>query len=241
MPWRSLTAPQRAAFRDGFRDLVPMLPGTFAWGVVTAVAMVKSGLTIAQAIGMTILVFAGSAQLSSLPLIAGASPVWVIVLTALVVNLRFVIYAAAMRNLFKEYSPHRRLWLGYVTGDIGFVIFMEKVQREGMFAHRDWYFFGGSTANWLAWQSGSMLGIFAAAFVPSHWGLELAGMLALVALLIPLCATRPAIVGTAVAGIVAVLAYGLPMKLGLPLAVVLGIIAAILAEPRSLAHHREKR
>ena len=66
MHWRPHTDGERAAFRDGFRDLIPVGPGTFAWGLVTGVAMVKSGLTLAQAVGMTVLVFAGSAQLSSL-------------------------------------------------------------------------------------------------------------------------------------------------------------------------------
>ncbi len=232
MSWRPHTDSERAAFRDGFRDLMPVAPGTLAWGLVTGVAMVKSGLTLAQAVGMTLTVFAGSAQLSSLPLIAGASPVWVIVLTALVVNLRFVIYAAAMRNEFKQYSFARRLALGYLTGDVGFVIFMEKLKRDGSFAHKDWYFFGGSVCNWLSWQAGSLVGIFAAAFIPSAWGLELAGMLALLALMIPLCSTRPALIGTLVASVIAVLTYHLPMKLGLPIAVACGIASAILAEPR---------
>lgn len=232
MSWRPRTDGERAAFRDGFRDLIPVGPGTFAWGLVTGVAMVKSGLTLAQAVGMTVLVFAGSAQLSALPLIAAASPVWVIVLTALVVNLRFVIYAAAMRNEFKQHSHHRRLWLGYFTGDVGFVIFMEKLKRDGSFPHKDWYFLGGSAANWVFWQIGSLIGIFAAAFIPTAWGLELAGMLALLALMIPLCSTRPALIGTIVASIVAVLTYHFPMKLGLPIAVACGITAAILSEPR---------
>lgn len=232
MHWRPRTESERNAFRDGFRDLFPVAPGTFAWGLVTGVAMVKSGLTLAQAIGMTLAVFAGSAQLSALPLIAGATPVWVIVLTALVVNLRFVIYAAAMRNEFKHFSMPRRLALGYLTGDVGFVIFMEKLKREGSFAHKDWYFFGGSCANWLSWQAGSLIGIFAAAFIPTQWGLELAGLLALLALLIPLCSTRPALVGVLVASVIAVLTYHFPMKLGLPIAVAFGIASAILAEPR---------
>lgn len=232
IPWRPRTDTERFAFRDGFRDLMPVAPGTFAWGLVTGVAMVKSGLTLAQALGMTLTVFAGSAQLSALPLIAGASPVWVVVLTALVVNLRFVIYAAAMRKEFKPFSARRRLALGYLTGDIGFVIFMEKLKREGSFAHKDWYFFGGAAANWLAWQSGSLIGIFAAAFIPTHWGLELAGLLALLTLLIPLCASWPAVIGVIVASVIAVLTYAWPMKLGLPVAIAFGIASAILAEPR---------
>src|SRR5471030_2180444 len=63
-----------AAWRDGLRDGVPTLFGIGAWGLVVGVAMVKTGLTVTQALGMTLLVFAGSAQLASLPLILAHAP-----------------------------------------------------------------------------------------------------------------------------------------------------------------------
>src|SRR5215210_2288581 len=85
---------ERIAFQDGFRAGAGTMPGIFAWGMVAGMAMVKSGLTIWQALGMSLLVFAGSAQLASLPLIAADVPVWAVFFTAMVVNLRFVIFSA---------------------------------------------------------------------------------------------------------------------------------------------------
>lgn len=235
MPWLPRTVSERGAFREGFFDLAPTTPATAAWGVVTGVAMVKAGLTLAQAVGMSLSVFAGSAQLAVLPLMADAAPALVIVLTALVVNLRFVIYSAAMRDAFARFSPSRRLALGYFTGDVGFVLFMARQRREGGLAHPDWYFFGGAACNWGAWQLGSMAGLFGAAFVPTHWGLGLAGTLALLALLVPLTKGRPTLTGAFVASFVAVAAAPLPMRLGLLLAVATGIASAIAAEPRQPA------
>jgi predicted branched-subunit amino acid permease len=46
--------------------------GIAAWGLVTGVAMVKSGLSIPVAVLMSLLVFAGSAQLAVIPLLAAA-------------------------------------------------------------------------------------------------------------------------------------------------------------------------
>jgi predicted branched-subunit amino acid permease len=65
-------------WREGFQTGLPTLFGIGAWGMVVGVAMVKSGLTVPQACGMTLVVFAGSAQLASLPLIAAGAPIWVI-------------------------------------------------------------------------------------------------------------------------------------------------------------------
>ena len=53
--------------------------------------------------------------------------------------------------------------------------------------------------------------------------LELAGTLALVALLVPLCRQWPALAGAVAAAVVAVLAHSLPLRLGLLCGVVVGI------------------
>src|SRR5690349_11412762 len=82
-----------ALFQEGLRTGLPTLFGIAAWGMVVGIAMVKSGLTVWQATGMTLFVYAGSAQLAALPLIAAHAPIWVVFATGLVVNLRFVIFS----------------------------------------------------------------------------------------------------------------------------------------------------
>ena len=62
--------------------MASIIPGISAWGLVTGVAMVKSGMSVPLALFMTFTVFAGSAQLASLPLIAAGAPMWVIWATA---------------------------------------------------------------------------------------------------------------------------------------------------------------
>src|SRR5689334_14443310 len=97
-----------AAWREGFRDGFPLMLGISAWAVVVGVTMVKSGLTPLQASGMTLLVYAGSAQLASLPLIATQAPIWVIFLTGFVVNLRFVIFSALLAPHFAHLHWRKR-------------------------------------------------------------------------------------------------------------------------------------
>ena len=76
----------------------------------------------------------------------------------------------------------------------------------------------------------SLIGIFAASVIPASWGLELAGTLALVALLVPLCRQWPALAGALAAALVAVLAHSLPLRLGLLCGVVVGIAVALLVD-----------
>jgi predicted branched-subunit amino acid permease len=221
---------RRDAFWRGVRELMPAAPGVFAWGLVTGVAMVKSGLTITQATGFSLLAYAGSAQLAALPLIAGAAPVWVVGFTALIVNLRFLVYAAYTRGGFMHLSAARRAVLGFLVGDVMFVRYVALLTLEPNYPQRVAYYLGGAVSNWVVWQVASILGIFGADVIPTDWGLELAGTLALVALVVPLCAQRPALAGVVVSSAIAIVARGLPLRLGLLLAVLGGMAAALAVE-----------
>ncbi|SNS38505.1 Predicted branched-chain amino acid permease (azaleucine resistance) [Noviherbaspirillum humi] len=228
----TLRAMRDGAYREGVRACLPTMPGIFAWGMVTGMAMVKSGLTLWQALGMTFAVFAGSAQLAALPLIAANVPVWVVFLTAMVVNLRFVIFAAVVGPHFAHLPWHKRLWYGYLNADITMGIFPQrfpsasKVDSAGRIA----FFSGIGYTNWCFWQAGSVAGILLASQIPQSWGIGFAGTLALLAILIPLVVNMAALSGVVVAGAVAVAAAGLPYRLGLLLAVILGMACAMLVD-----------
>lgn len=222
----------RRAFRDGFKACAPTMPGIFAWGMVTGMAMVKSGLTLWQALGMTFLVFAGSAQLAALPLIAANAPVWVVFATALVVNLRFVIFAAAIAPHFAHLPWHRRLWHGYFNADITMALFPRRFPAEtaALTVGKVSFFNGIGYPNWCAWQGGSVAGILLASQIPESWGIGYAGTLALLAITIPLTVNLPALVGVVIAGVVAVAMVDLPYRLGLLSAVIAGMAGAMLAD-----------
>jgi predicted branched-subunit amino acid permease len=222
-------AAESQAFWEAVKACAATLPGIFAWGMVTGMAMVKTGLTIWQALGMTFLVFAGSAQLASLPLIAVNAPIWVVFVTAVVVNLRFVIFAAVIGPHFAHLPWYKRIWYGYFNGDITMGIFLRRfpIGMSGRTEGKLGFFSGIGYSNWVAWQAGSVIGILLASQIPENWGIGFAGTLALLAIMIPLIINAAALVGVIVAGIVAVMAADLPYRLGLLLAVLLGMAFAM--------------
>lgn len=228
-----------ALFRAGVRDGAPTLFGIAAWGLVVGVAMIKAGLTIPQALGMTLLVFAGSAQLAALPLMLAGAPIWVIFVTALTVNLRFVIFSALLAPHFAHLHWVRRLLLGYTAGDVTVAIFMQKFPTEAPAAGKVSYLKGLLIPNFSAWQLGSIAGIFLGSAVPEAWGLGFAGTLAILCLLVPMVASSAMLSGVLVASAAAVLAYGFPYKLGLLAAVVLGMLMAMAVQ--SLQERRAAR
>lgn len=221
-----------AAFRSGVRAIVPALIATGTWGMVTGVAMVKSGLTESMALAMTLLLYAGSAQLTSLPLIAAGAPLWLIFMAGSVVNLRFIIFGAALHPYFRHLSWPRRLGLGYFTTDMGFVLFMPRYGDAAERGTREqlWFFLGTIVPGWLVWQSSSIVGIYLGSIVPSAWSLDFAAVLALLAITIPLASSKPMLISMLAAGLVAWVGQLLPLRLGLAAAVVIGIAAGMLAE-----------
>eukprot|EP01032_Pedospumella_encystans_P030616 gene30616-34554_t len=151
---------------------------------------------------MTLMVFAGSAQLASLPLIAAGAPIWVIFLTAFAVNLRFVIFSVILAPHFAGLPWRQRFVLGYCSGDMTAALFLQKYPSVEPVRGKVSYLKGLMYPNWAAWQIGSIAGVFLGSAVPAEWGLGFAGTLAIICIMVPLTANRPAVVGVIVAGAV---------------------------------------
>ena len=92
--------------------MATVAPGRAAWGLMTGVATVNSGLSGIEVLLMTLLPYAGSSQLASLPLIAAGAPMWVILATASCVNLRLIVFSAHLRDYMMDLPPAQRLLRG---------------------------------------------------------------------------------------------------------------------------------
>jgi predicted branched-subunit amino acid permease len=227
---------RNAALRDGALAATPLLAGVVPWGVVAGVAMVSAGLTQGQAVAMSLLVFAGSAQLAVLPLFIAKAPLWVMYATALVVNLRYVIYSAVLAPHFERLSRAWRALLSYITVDGMFALFSGKFPPDDANPHKHWFYLGGSLVMWTGWQVASWTGIFAGALIPRAWSLEFAATLALIGVLVPLLFDRATVCAALAAGAVALAAAKWPLNVGLLAAiaagVAVGLVVARLSAPK---------
>ena len=212
--------------------------GIVPWGVVAGVAMVSAGLTQGQAVAMSVLVFAGSAQLAVLPLLIVKAPLWVMYATAFVVNLRYVIYSAVLAPHFEHLSRPWRALLSYITVDGMFALFAGKFQPEEARAHKHWFYLGGSLVMWTGWQVASWVGIFAGELIPRAWSLEFSATLALIAVLVPLLFDRAAVCAALAAGGVALAAARWPLNTGLLAAIAVGVAVGLAVARLRTARER---
>jgi predicted branched-subunit amino acid permease len=208
-------------------------PGIAAWGLITGVAMAKSGMGLALAVTMSLFVYAGTAQLAALPLIASGAPIWVVWATAICINLRFVIFSAQWRMYFGGLPRLQRLALGYFTADLNYVIFMRRFPVPKPAPEQVPYFWGGIATNWPSWQVPSLVGIFLGDAIPTSWGLGFAGTMALLGLTCALLVDRASLVAAAVAGCAAVAAYALPLKLNILVAIAAAVAIGLMLDHRT--------
>jgi predicted branched-subunit amino acid permease len=223
-------------FRRGFLDMASVAPGIAAWGLMTGVAMVKSGISVTAALLMALTVFAGSAQLAAVPLLLAGAPLWVVLATAFCVNLRFVVFSIHLRPFVMHLSRWRRLMLGYFTGDLSYVLFVKKyshpapdgADRAAQIA----YLAGNCSINWFSWTASSVVGVVLANFIPTAWGLGFAGILALLGMLCSLASSPMRWVSAGIGGVAAVVAYGLPLKLNILTGIAAAVLLCLWLEPR---------
>ncbi|MEN9842340.1 MAG: hypothetical protein RLZZ612_169 [Pseudomonadota bacterium] len=245
MFWRT-TYRQHPEFMHGVRDLASVATGIAAWGLMTGVAMVKSGMSTIEAVVMTLLVFAGSAQLAAIPLIAAQAPLWVILTTAFCVNLRFVVFSAHLRPYVMHLPLRERLITGYLTADLSYVFFAKRYPHHPdgdtpatELTAQQAYLMGNCGVNYVAWMSASLLGIALAHSIPLHWGLSFAGILALMGVMLSLASSPLRVLSMGIAGAAAVVAYALPLKLNIVVAIAVAVVLALVLDAQREAARKE--
>jgi len=226
-------SPRRRAFLAGSRASLPLLLGILPFGVVTGVALVASGIAPTAAVLMSLLVYAGAAMLAAAQLLGVATPAGIVVLSALFINLRFVMYSASMRPHLGRLPRRWKLLIGYLLTDNPYALAIVRFTEHPGEPAKGAYFLGAAAPVWLTWQLGVLGGVLAGAGLPASWKLEFAAPLAFIAMSVPLLGDRAMVAAALAAAVTVVLAHPLPLHLGVALAALAGIAAGVASERRT--------
>ncbi|MET3493750.1 AzlC family ABC transporter permease [Variovorax boronicumulans] len=225
---------RRPEFRVGIRDMSSAALGIGAWGLMTGVAMVKSNMSVIEAVAMTLFVYAGSSQLAAIPLLFAGAPAWVILATGFCVNLRFVVFSLHLRPYLMHMPRLRRMTHGYLTADLSYALFTRQYPAPpsnlAEQQSQEAYLTGNYFVTWCSWMGMSLLGIALANFIPQTWGLGFAGVLSLVAIVCSMATTHLRILAALIASVTAVAAYALPLKLNIVVAIGVAVLLCFWLE-----------
>jgi 4-azaleucine resistance transporter AzlC len=221
----------RTEFLAGVRDTLPLIVGAIPLAIIFGAAAPTSGLSPAATLGMSAFVFAGSAQFIATGLIANSTATVIIILTTFVVNLRHALYSATLAPHVKHLSQRWLLPLGFWLTDETFAITVRHYSKDDGSPYKHWYYFGSAISMYLNWQLWTLIGLVAGRVIDAQrLGLDFAMVVTFIGLVVPIIRTRPELLAVLVAGVVAVLTYSFPNKLGLMVAALCGIAVGVIAE-----------
>lgn len=197
----------RDGVRRGARQAIPLVIGTFPFGLVVGVISAAKGLSMLETLVMCGLVFAGSAQLLALELWTDPAPVLAASLAALVVNMRLAPMGAALAPWLDRLRGWR-LWGTLATlVDHSYALSAAEMRRGGRDAG---YLLGVSLVLWVFWMVAVAAGHLFGAVVrlaPGH-PLYFAATATFCAILVPVWqGARRDLLPWAVAAVVALAAW----------------------------------
>jgi 4-azaleucine resistance transporter AzlC len=218
-------------FLAGVRDMAPLVLGAIPFGILFGVLALTAGFPYWATQAMSVFVFAGSSQFIAVSMIAQGAALPLVVLTTFVVNLRHALYGASVADYIRGLPKKWRALLAFGMTDESFAVTIIRYRdpARGDIGFKHWYFLGADLAMFVPWQISTALGYFAGQALgdPLALGLDFAFPVVLIAILMPQLRERTDVVSAIVAGVVAVVASGLPSKLGLLLAMTAGILCGI--------------
>ena len=221
---------RRRALGAGALAVTPMLPGVVPFGMATGVAAVEAGLGASVALGMSLLIFAGAAQLAVTQLLADGAVLVVILFTGLIINLRMLMYSASLAPHLGHLPLRWTAPLAYLLTDQAYALAIERF-RAGLYAGTEhWYYLGLGLPVWLVWLPATALGVWLGTAIPPGWQIGFSVPLIFLALLMPALRDTPSVAAAVVGGGVALLAHDAPFHSGLTLGAVAGIAAGAIVE-----------
>ena len=225
-----LSTTPRTAFMACLRAILPIQLGVLPFALITGVAATSIGMTAVQGIGMSLIVFAGAAQLVGIQLLDAHAPLLVIWLSTFFINLRFVMYSSSLATHLPRLPLRWKLLLPYLLTDQAYAMSLLAFAQEPERPFKQWFYLGAALTLWLVWMSATAVGAIVGVLIPASWSLNFAAPLTFLALVMATIKDRSMIVAAVIAGLTAVLAHPLPYRTGLILAALAGIAAGLISD-----------
>ncbi len=218
--------------RRAITDALPLLIPAVPFALVLGVAITETVMPAGVAWSTNFFVFAGAAQLALVSLAATAS--WLtLVATAVVINLRHVMYSAAMAPRFAD-QPRWMRWVGpFFLIDQVFALMAARPELSGRDFRRTYLTTG--VLFFSVWTTTVTAGVFIGGVIPTSWRLDVAPAIMFVGIVILGLANRANLGAAAVGALVCALALELPNNLGLLVGALAGVATGFLMDQTPIA------
>ena len=164
----SLNAP-KSSFATGLVTALPIAMGYFPIAFSFGVAATRAGLSEVEAVGLSLIIYAGAAQFLALALITSGAPILVAAFTLVAMNIRHVLYGPALMKRVGSGARRRYAWAwAFGLTDEVFGAALGALAR-GTVGFSEPFMFGLGLGAYASWVSGTALGAFAGGAALEGW------------------------------------------------------------------------
>lgn len=222
----------KSAYLAGVRDGLPFVFVAAPFAMLFGVVAIEAGLTLAQAMGFSIVVIAGAAQFAAVQLMVDDASIALVLMAALAVNLRMEMYSAALVPFLGDAPLWQRAMVAYVNFDQSYVASVARYETHPQMSVRErvWYFMGVVTPITPLWVVMTAVGALVGTAIPPEYALDFALPITFLAMIGPMLRTLPHAVAALTSMIVGLALIGLPSGSGLLIAAGCAMGAGVLVE-----------
>lgn len=151
------------SFRKGIRDGLPICIGYISVSFAFGIFAVSLGLSVLEATLISLLNLTSAGQLAGAPIIAARGSAIELVVTQLVINMRYALMSVSLsQKLSDKVSIPDRLLISYANTDEIFAVSTSHKERVGRR-----YMFGLMLTPIIGWTVGTLVGAIAGDILPS--------------------------------------------------------------------------
>jgi len=217
----------RSPYLAGIRDGAPFILMAVPFSVLFGVVATDAGLTLAQAMGFTVLVIAGAAQFAAVQLMVENASIALVLLAALAVNLRMAMYSASLVPHLGAAPFWQRALIAYLNVDQAYAVSIAEYEKqpERPVSEKVAYFLGVMALIAPLWYLATYIGAEVGQSIPPDYALDFALPITFLALVAPAIKSLPHLVAAFLSAALTLAFFWMPAGLGLLTAAAIAMTA----------------
>lgn len=217
---------RRSLTRQAIVDTIPLSIAVIPWGILTGALAIEAGFSAIQAQLMSLIVFAGAAQLSAITLIAGGASFISIFASTVVISSRHLLYSITFRQHVEALPLRSRLLIGFLLTDEMFAVSEAHSKRSTGFS--EWFAIVSGLTFYFFWNLATLLGVMAGEYFAEldSYGLDFAIVATFIAMTFSELRRYPVLVAVLTSGLAAVLLKPILLDSYIVVAALVGMFSA---------------
>lgn len=212
--------------------MLPLSISVIPWGILCGTLSIEAGLSSVQAQLMSLLVFAGAAQLSGISIL-GAGGSWMSLLNSTaMISARHVLYSATYKENISQLPLFKRALFAFLLTDEMFAVAQAKQNKTGRFDY--WYAVIAGAVFYIIWNIATFIGIFFAHLLKNidELGFDFAIAATFIAMVVPMIKTQILMIAVTISAVMALLFASLGLEQGLLFSALIGMFTGALLDIR---------